>query len=974
MLAVEGLAATNNPAWSARVWRLDDGLPDDSVTGIAQTPDSYLWVATESGLARFDGVRFQNIALPILSRRTRPIIRAMLLGRDNQIWLALEGGLVISLSPQATNLFTTTNGLSWVRPTAIVQDHKHDVWIGYADGTVCRIAKGVVTRFTGTNAPVGTGACTLWSDVKGQAWFAKAGHVGIIRDGSFQPLLTPGESAIQLGRAHAGGMWVCAGLQLFHYDESGKIVNCGTLPVERSGVEPTAVFEDRSGVVWLGTSANGLFRYDGTNFVQVETSHEEILSLGEDKEGDIWAGTGGGGLDRLRPRVVELQTAESGLPSATVRSICEDDAGVMWAVAQNGGVARRTDGKWKTLTGEDGWPDARASCVVSDGEGGVWVGTYNSGLRRLTNGRLSVLGRENGLGGDLIHGLLVDHAGDLWIALESPTCLQKLHQGRFQTFAQPTSGVIRALAEDTTGTLWCGTEDGLLLRVEGSTLKNEKLLNFARPKPIRCLNAMPDGSLWIGFAGAGLGIWHNEKLVQITESRGMHDAYICSMAADDGGGFWCATDHGIFQVRQGEIEAVAEGRAEQVHSILFGRDDGLMSLQAFYGFAPGSAKSRDGRLWFPMRTGLAVVNPLRVPDNRIPPPVLIERVTVDAQVTGTNAAGRFILPSAHHRLEVDFTAPTFIAPENVRFRYRIEGLDDGWIEGGTQRSATYSRLPAGNYVFRVTACNDTGIWNENGATIALTVPPFIWQRWPVRAAILCLFTLGVIAAVRYVSFRRLRLKLSRLEQETSLQRERARIAQDLHDDIGASLTHIALLSELAQRNFDKPLQAKSYLDQIFNTSGTLVRSLDEIVWTVNPKNNTLDLFIAYLCTYTPDYLRAAGIRCRLDLPVDVPAMPLPSEVAHHLYLVVKETLHNIVKHAGATEVWLRLSLAAGTITLTIEDNGRGFQTNNMPAPDADGLGNLNRRAGEIGGRCEQRSEPGKGTTNTFTVPLKNPQT
>jgi signal transduction histidine kinase len=447
------------------------------------------------------------------------------------------------------------------------------------------------------------------------------------------------------------------------------------------------------------------------------------------------------------------------------------------------------------------------------------------------------------------------------------------------------------------------------------------------------------------------------------------------MAADDGGGFWFASDHGIFQVRVSEIEAVAEGRAERVHSTVFGRDEGLSGLQAFYGYAPGAAKSRDGRLWFPMRTGLAVVNPRHVPANRVPPRLLIERGAVDGPVTQPNAAGRFVLAPGHHRLDVDFTAPTFVAPESIRFRYRVEEWDDDWIDGGTKRRASYSRLPAGDYVFRVTACNNAGIWNENGATCALTVLPFVWQRWPVRAAMLCVFTLGVIAAVRYVSYRRLRLKLSRLERETALQRERTRIAQDLHDDIGASLTHIALLSELAQKDFDKPLQAKGHMDQIFRSAQTVVRSLDEIVWTVNPKNNTLDLFIAYLCTYAPDYLRSAGIRCRLDVPVDVPTMPLPSEVGHHLYLVVKETLHNVVKHAAATQVWLRLRLAEETITLTIEDNGRGFQTHGKVPTDADGLGNLNRRLGEIGGQCEQRSEQrsehGKGTTTTFILPLKN---
>jgi signal transduction histidine kinase/ligand-binding sensor domain-containing protein len=971
-LAVEALATTNNPAWSARVWQSDEGLPGNSVSGVVQTPDGYLWVATDSGLARFDGVRFQNIAVPIPSGRTRPLIRAILLGRDNQLWLALEGGLAVSWSRQATNLFTTTNGILPVRPVSIAQDQARAVWIGYADGNVCRIAGGRVTRFMGSNAPAGNGVCLLKSDIAGNVWFAKSGNVGLFRSGSFQSLLVSNEAAVQLGQARAGGVWCCAGLQLWHYSTSGQVVKCAILPTDRSGVEPTAVFEDQNGAVWVGTSVNGLFRYDGTNFARVETPSEEILSLGEDHEGDLWAGTAGAGLSRLRPRTVELQGAESGLPSAMVRSICEDRAGVMWAVAQNGDLAVRRDGQWNKVTGNDGRSDVQASCVVGDGQSGVWIGTDHGELQRWTNGRFSVLGRGNGLGGDLVRGLLVDHTGDLWIALDAPRCLQRLHHDQFQTFAQPaSSGFIRALAEDTAGTLWCGTYDGFLFRVEGGTLKDETLQTLPQLKPIRCLNAMPDGSVWIGYAGAGLGIWHNGKFAQITVEQGLPDAYVCAMAADGGGGFWCATDHGIFEVRLDELEAVAGRRAERVHSILFGRDEGLKSLQGFYGYAPATARSQDGRLWFPMRTGLAVVNPLRAPVNRVPPPVLIERVAVDGIPVEMDAGRPLVVPSAHRRLDVDFTALSFVAPENVRFRYRLEGWDPDWIDGGTQRSANYSRLPAGTYTFRVTACNNAGIWNENGAAIPLMVPPFLWQRWQVRAASLGLFTLGLIAAVRYVSFRRLRLGLARLEQETSLHRERARIAQDLHDDIGASLTHIALLSELAQRDFDKPIQAKTHLDQIFRSARTVVRSLDEIVWTLNPKNNTLDLFIAYLCTYTPDYLRSAGIRCRLDVPVDVPTMPLPSDVGHHLYLAVKETLHNVVKHAGATEVWLRLRLAAETITLTIEDNGGGFQTDHKSAPNADGLGNLNRRLGEIGGSCEQCSPQGSGTTTKFIVSLKN---
>jgi len=970
--AMEALATTNISTWSVRVWQMDNGLPDNSITGIAQTPDGYLWVATESGLARFDGARFQDFALPAPSGRTRPLIRVMSLGRVNQIWLALEGGLAVMLSPQTTNLFTAKDGISYGRPQAIAQDRRDDMWIGYANGSVCRIAKGDVTRFADSKAPAGNGPCTLASDINGQVWFAKAGHVGVVREESFQSLLTLSERAFKLGRARVGGIWICAGLQLWRCNENGTNVFCGTLPTDRPGIQPTVVFEDRNGVVWVGTSV-GLFHYNGTNFEQVETSHDEILSLGEDNQGDLWAGTGGG-LNRVRPRVVELQAGESGLPVTRVRSICQDKAGVMWAVAQNGDLARYTKSKWRTVTSQDGWPGARATCVVSDRAAGVWVGTENSGLVHWTNGQCRVLGPGTGLGGQSVRGLFLDHAGDLWISLDSPKCFQRLHEDWFQTFAQPRIGsVIRAMAEDTAGTLWCGTQNGVLLRVEGDALKDETALqSFSHPIAIRCMTALPDGSVWIGYAGAGVGLLRNGKFAHLSEEQGLHDAYICSIETDDSGRLWCAADHGIFAVSLDELEAVAEGRAARVNSFLLGRDEGLASLQGSFEYAPGAARSRDGCLWFPMRTGLAMVNPHGYPANRVPPPVLIECVKVDGHPAAMNAEQQFVLPPGHRRLDVDFTALSFVAPENVRFRYRLEGWDPGWIDGGIQRSANYSSLPAGAYTFHVTACNNAGIWNENGAATGLIVLPFLWERWSVRAVSLGVFTLGVIAAVRYVSFRRLRLRLARLEHETSLHLERARIAQDLHDDIGASLTHIALLSELAQKDFGKPIQAKAHLDQIFRSARTVIRSLDEIVWAVNPKNNTLELLIAYLCTYAPDYLRSAGIRCRLDMPEDVPTLPLPSELGHHLYLAVKETLHNVVKHANATEVWLRLRLAAGTITLTIEDNGRGFQMGDQVPPDADGLGNLSRRLGKIGGQCEQRSEPGKGTTTTFTVPLKHP--
>lgn len=977
--ALLGAAAMASAAgispWFARTWQTEHGLPDNNVTGVAQSSDGYLWVGTHGGLARFDGVQFKKIALGLAGRRTDPLIRAMLMEENNRLWLAAEGGVVMDCSRGATNVFTTADGLPNFRPLSVAREQSGAVWVSYANGSACRIADGKVTLFTALDGLTGDGQCWLTADVFGQIWFAKAGQVSVFQDDAIVPLLTLSGGVLRLQPARGGGVWICAGLRLLKYVEGSAPVEMGRLIPDRVGIEPTVLFEDKQGAVWVGTTVGGLFRFDGTNMVHVETSHSEIRSIMEDREGSIWVGTGGGGLNRLRPRVLELQGLESGLPVESIRSVCEDTAGRIWATGQGGGLARYADGVWKTLSEQDGWPAARATCVVSDGQGGVWIGTIRGGLARWQDGQVMFLQRSDGLAGDIARSLLLDSKGNLWIGWESTNCLQRLRLGELTTYAQPANTrTIRALAEDAAGEIWAGTSDGFLFRVSGDSLVNETGRTVSPAKPIRCMYAPPDGGLWIGYGGGGgIGWLHGGKFAQVLKPRGLHDDGICAIAPDDRGSLWLASDHGVFEVRERELQRAAAGEIERVSSIVYGRDEALPNLQAGYGYAPGTLRSRDGRIWFPMRSGMGVVHPRRVLANRIPPSVLIERVQVDGRVENLSAETLLRLPPKHRKLEFDIAVLSFVAPENVRFKYRLDGVDEDWAEGGTQRVAVYPRLAAGRYQFRVIACNSAGVWNDRGVALDFVVDPFYWQTWWFRLAAVTGFTFGVVAVVRYVSFRRLRLKLHRLEQETALQRDRARIAQDLHDDLGASLTHIALLSELAQNDFERAPQARKHIDDIFRTARGVTRSLDEIVWAVSPKNDSLDRFVAHLSNYVPEYLRAAGMRARLDLPEELPAVVLPPQVRHHLYLAIKEVLHNSVKHAGASEVWLRLQVAPGAVTVTIEDNGQGFAAGGSAAAGADGLGNLRQRMSEIGGRHEQWSEPERGTRTTFTVPLNQPK-
>jgi signal transduction histidine kinase len=364
------------------------------------------------------------------------------------------------------------------------------------------------------------------------------------------------------------------------------------------------------------------------------------------------------------------------------------------------------------------------------------------------------------------------------------------------------------------------------------------------------------------------------------------------------------------------------------------------------------------------------------------PPVHLEKIIADDQVVAsyhsglpaadtfdlqTRATGLALAPG-RQRVEFDFTAVSFDAARNARFQYRLDGVDDRWLDAGAQRSAVYSKLSAGDYQFHVRACNGDGVWNEEGAGIAFSLKPQFWQTWWFQIPVALLFTGLVVIFARYVSFRRLQRRVRLLEQQSALHKERARIARDLHDDLGARLTKIVMLSDMSRRENGGGLSEQA--QQISSAARQSIKSLDETVWAVNPRNDTLSHLIDYVGQFAVEFLSSAGIRCRVDLLENSPDRPVSAEARHHVLLVVKEVLNNVVRHAGATEVWLRVSLDADFICLSIEDNGRGFVVprSGNGDPNADGLRNIAHRMNEIGGRSEIESAPGAGTRISLIFP------
>jgi signal transduction histidine kinase len=448
-----------------------------------------------------------------------------------------------------------------------------------------------------------------------------------------------------------------------------------------------------------------------------------------------------------------------------------------------------------------------------------------------------------------------------------------------------------------------------------------------------------------------------------------------------------------------ELDSAMAGRVQRMRVRAYGSGDGLPGMQPNRDNCPAACRARAGRLWFCMRNGLLLAQPHEIRDNPHPPPVQLERVRVDDQLVALYNAGSPLqtqsgsnvvnlralaaplrLGPGHRKLAIDFAALSFTSPENVQFRYRLSGFDANWVEAGAGHSATYPRLPAGNYVFRVLACNNAGVWNQTGAGLGFTVSPFFWETWWFKASggLATLLLAGGSAFV--VSRRRYHRKLRRLEARRALEQERARIAKDIHDDLGASLTRISLLSQPARAGAEDTKAATENLEQIYTTARDLTQAMGEVVWAVNPEHDTFDSLANYISHYAQNFLRVAGIRCRLEVPMQLPHQALSAEIRHNLFLAFKEALNNVVKHAEASEVRISLSPVPFGFELLVADNGKGFHFNGHSAralgQDAtratpgNGLANMRSRLQEIGGDCEVESEPGTGTKITFRVTLK----
>jgi len=977
---VVGETALETNRFSTRYWLREDGLPQNTVTAVVQTRDGYIWLGTYNGLARFDGVRFTEFASGSTPGLASSRVTSLFEDKNNALWIGHEGGELTRYAGGKFEIQPVKAPWHHGKIIGIAADESGDIWLQNDEGLLARERDGLIlTPETGALENV----VELTRNAHGTIWTGRNGRVSILHQGTLIPLAMESGATntfiTGIGASRDGGLWMVADGRLRKWKDGDWREERG---LETFGEAPFLQLMERTDGTLVGaTSDHGILMIPVTGgilpFNRATGFHSDwAVALCEDREGGLWVGTGGSGLALVRKSCLQNISPPDGWQGRAILSVCGDHNGALWVGTEGVGLYRFEDGSWTNYTVTNGLANPYVWSLAEDTAGNFWAGTWGAGLFVRHGEHFDPAPGLEQVTMPMT-ALLPARQGGLWIGtgtglLRYDASATISWFGNQETMAKND---VRCVLEDSKGAVWFGTAGEGLFRLQEGQLKSFGKAEGLSANFIQCLREDAGGAIWVGTFGGGLCRFKAGRFATISEPQGLSDNVICDIEDDGHGNFWMSSYNGILRVSKAELDQCADGLKNSVQCFNYGMSDGMPTLECSGGLQPAGCKTEDGSLWFATSRGLVAVNPLDIKNNPLPPPVVIENLLVD----GENSAGEFAplpklkIPPGRHRLEFKYAGLSFAAPEKVRFKHRLDGLDSNWIDAGSDRTADYNYIPPGNYVFRVIACNNDGVWSMPGASLAFTVLPYFWQTAWFRALGLSGTVLLTSAGVWYGTRRRMRLKLERVERLRALERERTRIAKDIHDDLGASLTRINLMSQSAQRGMDDvPLTMKN-LDQICTTARQLTRAMDEIVWAVDPQHDTLDSLANYLGKLIHELLGESGIRCRLDFPLNLPAWPVTAEVRHNLFLAFKEALHNVLKHSGASEVQISFALEPAAFSVSITDNGRGFDPaakSAKPYPHRNGLVNMLQRLQEIGGRCEIQSECGHGTRVDFFLPVK----
>lgn len=965
------------------IWSDQHGLPQNGISAIAQTPDGYLWFACAEGVVRFDGVRFTAFDTNNTPEIKSNNVQALLVDRAGTLWIGTHGGGVTRYQTGRFANFSTAEGLADSHVKSLCEDGAGNLWVG-TDGGGLNVYKPGVTGnkvsfagYTTHEGLPGDNVLALAADAKGTLWVGTNGGLAEFKDGRFTTYKTkdglPNNSVRGLGLTREGELWVGTNAGLARFAQ-GRFTNGGA-PAELMTKEIWALTQDQAGDLWIG-AIGGLYRLRAGRFEACSTQNglvnDAVQAVYQTADGDLWLGTSGSGIVQLRAGRFESYSVAEGLPDEMALAVFEDRQGTIWAGTE-GGLSRFEQGRFVPVTTPDGQPFSGTSSIGEDHAGNFWLRwdgrpPRHEVLRWLPGNPIM---QPVAVGPPYrTSGMLQDRAGNYWLerGRDGVVVWRDGQQTEYHKRDGLADDYVTLIYEDRRGDIWIGTRSGLSRFRDGRfTTWTEQ--NGFDGNHVLSFYEDATGALWIGTHGYGLYRFKDGQFRVITSKQGLYDNLAFQILEDGAGNLWMSGNRGIYRASLKELNDYVEGRRATVNSFSYGVFDGMLSREC-NGGNPSGIRARDGRLWFPTIKGVLAIDPRRI--NHNPPHVVIEQIRLDGEALPVGQAAR--MQPGHENLEIQYTALSWGRPQQVKFKYRLVGLDQDWQDAGARRTAYYPHLPPGSYTFRVSADNGEGVWNETGASFNLVVVPPFYRTWWFRT----LVALGSAG----LAFLLYRLRVRQLERSNAAQQEfsrrlinahegeRQRIAAELHDGLSQSLAIIRQRATICLQAKDDPARQREQMEEIAESATAVIDEVRDIIYDLRPVQLDRLGLSNSLREMLDKVGRAHGLSIQQEL--DELTGRLPKESENSLYRIVQEAVNNIVRHAHASQASVRLKLQPGGLRLVVADNGRGFipdATRDWATSGGLGLTGIHERTRLMRGEMLVESAPQQGTTLTILLPL-----